>query len=198
MPALALREGDIDVRARCQRDRMKAFRMRLAEAEGALADGTGRAEEGNLLHRSIFAESTSFGSNALPEQPSALGCRLHRRVYRRAPVLPAIASRRVNASPFESRRNQSPFNPGWKPFRPLEPSTRAQANPGRSHAENRRCSSPSLRSLPCPNITLRFTSCRERSIPAQRGQTTTPARRPAEHPRGPARRRGRAAGSRSP
>ena len=58
MPALALREGDIDVRARCQRDRMKALRMLLAEAEGALADGTGRAEEGNLLHLAILRKSS--------------------------------------------------------------------------------------------------------------------------------------------
>ncbi len=57
-PALALGEGCIDVRACGQRDRMKALRMRLAEAEGALADGAGRAEEGNLLHLAILRKSS--------------------------------------------------------------------------------------------------------------------------------------------
>jgi hypothetical protein len=35
---------------------MKAVGVRLAEAEGALADGAGRAEEGDLLHCFIFAD----------------------------------------------------------------------------------------------------------------------------------------------
>ncbi len=55
-PAFALGEGNVEVGAGGQGYRMKAVRVGLAEAEGALADGAGRAEESDLLHSVIFAE----------------------------------------------------------------------------------------------------------------------------------------------
>ena len=55
-PAQALCEGGIHIGTGGKRDGMKAVGVRFADAEGALANRAGRAEEGDLLHMSIFAE----------------------------------------------------------------------------------------------------------------------------------------------
>ena len=54
-PALALGEDDVEIGASGERDGVEAVGVGLADAEGALADGAGRAEDGDLLHTVYFS-----------------------------------------------------------------------------------------------------------------------------------------------
>jgi len=54
VPAEALVEGDVDVAAGGEGDDLVAVGKGLADGEGAVADGAGRAEDCQFLHRCYF------------------------------------------------------------------------------------------------------------------------------------------------
>src|ERR1017187_5451752 len=61
LPALALGESGVEIAAGGQRHHFVAVGKVFADGEGALADGTGRGEDGKLLHSAIFADTTVEG-----------------------------------------------------------------------------------------------------------------------------------------
>lgn len=56
-PAKALVEGYVNVAAGSEGDDLVAVGKGLADGEGAVADGAGGSEDGEFLHKAIFADS---------------------------------------------------------------------------------------------------------------------------------------------
>ena len=67
-PALALRECQVHVSARCQRGYGESLRISLNDGEGAGPDGTGRTEDADVLQRKLARFEILLNPLSVPQR----------------------------------------------------------------------------------------------------------------------------------